>query len=37
MKHRATLFPAHFGAPHVTRIRAVPQGFSPEFVVGGRN
>lgn len=37
VEHRATLFPAHFGAPHVTRIRAVPQGFSPEFVVADRN
>jgi hypothetical protein len=37
VEHRATLFPAHFGAPQVTRIRAVPQGFSSEFVVADRN
>jgi glyoxylase-like metal-dependent hydrolase (beta-lactamase superfamily II) len=37
VEHRATLFPAHFGAPHVTRIRALPHGFCPEFVGADRS
>lgn len=28
----ATLFPVHFGAPHVVRIRGEGRGFVPEFV-----
>jgi glyoxylase-like metal-dependent hydrolase (beta-lactamase superfamily II) len=34
-EHRATMFPGHFGAPHVARILESPTGFVPQFVNAG--
>jgi len=32
VEHRASLFPVHFGAPHVARVAAAGNAFAPQFV-----